>query len=45
MFKIYKAEIDNQQSKKIKTVKSDCDGECYSRYDGSGRCLGPLPIF
>ena len=36
MFKIFKAEVENQLGKKIKAVKSDCGGEYYGRYDGSG---------
>ena len=38
MFKIYKAEVENQQNRKIKTVRSDRSGEYYERYDGSDRC-------
>jgi len=38
MFKIYKAGIENQQNRKIKTIRSDWGGEYYDRYDGSGRC-------
>ena len=36
VFKIFKAEVENQLGKKIKAVKSDCGGEYYGRYDGSG---------
>ena len=36
MFKIYKAGVENQQNRKIKTVRSDHDGEYYDKYDGSG---------
>ncbi|KAL6348418.1 hypothetical protein AAG906_005726 [Vitis piasezkii] len=36
VFKNFKAEVENQLSKKIKTVKSDCGCEYYSRYDRSG---------
>ena len=39
MFKIYKAEGENQLNRKIKAVRSDRGGEYYDRYDGSGRCL------
>jgi len=42
---MYKAEVENQQNRKIKAVKSDCDGEYYDRYDGSGRCPGPFANF
>ena len=36
VFKIFKAEVENQLGKKIKAVKSDRGGEYYGRYDGSG---------
>ena len=36
MFKNYKAEVENQLNKRIKSVRSDCGGEYYGRYDGSG---------
>ena len=36
VFKNFKAEVENQLSKKIKVVKSDCGGEYYGRYDRSG---------
>ena len=36
MFKIYKAEVENQSSKRIKSVRSNCGGEYYDRYDRSG---------
>ena len=36
MFKNYKAEVENQLGKTIKSVKSDRGGEYYSRYNGSG---------
>ena len=35
MFKNFKAEVENQLDKKIKSVKSDHCGEYYGRYDGS----------
>ena len=44
-FKIYKAEVKNQLNRKIKAVRSDCGGEYYGRYDGSGRCPGPFANF
>jgi len=43
MFKIYKAEVENQQNRKIKTVRTDHDDEYYGRYDGYVQDL--LPIF
>ncbi|RVW96526.1 Retrovirus-related Pol polyprotein from transposon TNT 1-94 [Vitis vinifera] len=39
VFKNFKAEVENQLSKKIKVVGSDHGGEYYSRYDGSGEQL------
>ena len=36
VFKIFKAKVENQLGNKIKAVKSDCGGEYYGRYDGSG---------
>ena len=38
MFKIYKAEVENQLNRKIKIIRSDRSGEYYERYDGSGKC-------
>ena len=46
MFKIHKAEIENQLCKRIKFVRSDRGGEYYSRNDGSSeQCLGPFAKF
>ncbi|RVW28694.1 Retrovirus-related Pol polyprotein from transposon TNT 1-94 [Vitis vinifera] len=43
VFKNFKAEVENQLSKKIKAVRSDRGGEYYGRYDGSGeQRLGPF---
>ena len=36
VFKNFKAEVENQLSKKIKVIKFDRGGEFYGRYDGSG---------
>lgn len=36
MFKAYKAEVENQLSKRIKQVISDHGDKYYGRYDGSG---------
>jgi len=44
MFKIYKAEVENQLNRKIKAVRSDRSDEYYDRYDGSGRCPEPFAI-
>ena len=35
MFKLFKVEVENQLSKKIKNVRSDRGGEYYGKYDGS----------
>ena len=46
MFKNFKAEVENQLSKRIKSVKSDCDGKYYGKYDSSGeQCPGPFVKF
>jgi len=45
IFKIYKTEVENQLNRKIKVVKSDHDGEYYSRYGGSDRCPRPFVNF
>ena len=43
MFKNFKAEVENQLSKKIKAIGSDCGCEYYGRYDGFGeQCPGPF---
>jgi len=36
MFKIFRAEVETQLSKKIKCIRSDRGGQYYARYDGSG---------
>ncbi|RVX07676.1 Retrovirus-related Pol polyprotein from transposon TNT 1-94 [Vitis vinifera] len=36
VFKTFKAEVELQLNKRIKSVRSDCGGEYYGRYDGSG---------
>ncbi|RVW31572.1 Retrovirus-related Pol polyprotein from transposon TNT 1-94 [Vitis vinifera] len=36
VFKTFKAEVELQLNKRIKSVKSDRGGEYYGRYDGSG---------
>jgi len=35
VFKSFKAEVENQLNKRIKSVRSDRGGEYYGRYDGS----------
>ncbi|XP_019438977.1 PREDICTED: uncharacterized protein LOC109344680 [Lupinus angustifolius] len=45
VFKSFKTEVENQLNKRIKCVKSDCGGEYYGRYEGSGeQYLGPFGI-
>jgi len=34
MFKIYKTEVENQQNRNIKAVRSDRSDKYYNRYDG-----------
>ena len=36
VFKRFKAEVENQLDRRIKSVRSDRGGEYYGRYDGSG---------
>ena len=45
MFKIYKAEVENQVNRKIKVVRSHRGGEYYGRYDGLGRYPEPFVKF
>ena len=45
MFKIYKAEVKNQQNRKIKAVRSDHGGKYYGRYDRSGKYPWPFANF
>jgi transposase InsO family protein len=46
VFKNYKAEVENQLGKRIKSVRSDRGGEYYGRYDGSGEQRpGPFAKF
>ena len=45
MFKIYKAEIELKQEKKIKIVRSDRGGEFYGRYGEAGQIPGPFAKF
>ena len=40
MFKIYKAEVENQHYRKIKTIRSDHTTKYCGRYDRSGKCSG-----
>ena len=46
VFKSYKAKVENQLSKRIKSIISDHGGECYGRYDCSGeQRSGPFTKF
>lgn len=45
MFKIYKAEAENQLNLKIKVVRSDRGGEYYGRFDETWRNLGSFAKF
>ncbi|KAI5338099.1 hypothetical protein L3X38_017370 [Prunus dulcis] len=45
MFKIYKAEVENQLDSKIKVVRSDRGGEFYGKFTEKGRNLGPFANF
>ena len=46
MFKNYKAEVENQLGKRIKSVRSNHSGEYYERYDGLGKQRpGPFATF
>ena len=45
-FKSFKAEVELQLNKRIKSVRSDRGGEYYGRYDGSGEQRpGPFAKF
>ena len=44
-FQIYKAEVEKQLDKKIKTVRSDRGGEFYGRYTEAGQQKGPFALF
>jgi hypothetical protein len=41
-FKIFKAEVENQLDKKIKTVRFDRGGKYYGRHTPYGQVLGPF---
>ena len=45
MFKMYKAEVENQLNRKTKAVRSDQGGEYYDRNNGLGRCPGSFANF
>jgi len=46
IYKSFKAEVELQLGKKIKTVKFDRGGEYYGKYDGSGeQHSGPFALF
>ena len=44
--KVFKAEVENQLGKRMKSIISNSGGKYYSRYDGSGeQRLGPFAKF
>ena len=45
VFKIYKAEVENQLNRRIKSVRFDRDGEYYGRFTESSHILVFLPYF
>ncbi|KAI5335604.1 hypothetical protein L3X38_025737 [Prunus dulcis] len=45
MFKIYKAEVENQLDSKIKVVRSNRGGEFYGKFTEKGRNPGPFAVF
>ncbi|CAL9019641.1 unnamed protein product [Prunus brigantina] len=45
MFKVFKAEVENQLDLKIKVVISDRGGDFYGRFDEARRNLGPFARF
>ena len=44
-FKVFKAEVELQLGRKIKTVRSDRGGEFYGRYTETGQHKGPFAMF
>jgi hypothetical protein len=45
IFKVFKAEVENQHNIKIKIVRSDRGGEYYSRHTPYGQVAGPFTRF
>jgi transposase InsO family protein len=45
IFKIFKAEVENQHDKRIKIVQSDRGGEYYGRHIPYGQVPGPFARF
>ena len=45
VFKIYKAEVENQFNQRIKNVRSDIGGEYYGRFTESGQHLSAFALF
>ena len=45
MFKIYKAEVENQLNRKIKAIRSDCDGDTMADTTDQVDVYDLLPIF
>ncbi|GJX19268.1 retrovirus-related pol polyprotein from transposon TNT 1-94 [Tanacetum coccineum] len=42
---VFLNEVERQQDKKVKIVRSDRGDEYYGKYDESGQCLGPFAKF
>lgn len=45
VFKIFKAEVENQLNRKIKVVRSDRGGEYYGKHSDVGQSPGPFALF
>ncbi|RVW56871.1 Retrovirus-related Pol polyprotein from transposon TNT 1-94 [Vitis vinifera] len=45
VFEIYKAEVENQLNRRIKSVRSDRGGEYYGRFTESGQHLSAFTLF
>ena len=45
VFKVFKAEVENQCGKQIKIVRSDRGGEYYDKYTENGQTHGPFTKF
>ncbi|GJS83629.1 putative RNA-directed DNA polymerase [Tanacetum coccineum] len=45
VFKIFKAEVENQLNRKIKIVRSDRGGEYYGKHSDLGQSPGPFAIY
>lgn len=45
VFKIYKAKVENQLNRRIKSVRFDRGGECYGRFTESGQHFSAFALF